>query len=288
MGTADLIPGVSGGTMALILGIYEDLISSLRKMSERATISKAVRLRFKEVLSTIDWRFLAALGIGILSAILSLSRVISWLLSSHQEFVFSFFFGLILASVYLVSQRVKRWGVQTYLSLIVGSAVAFLIVGITPASTPTDLWFIVLSGAIAVCALVLPGISGAFILVLLGKYEFILHALKEADLAIIISFVIGAAAGLISFVRVLSWLLKNVHDVTLALLSGFMLGGLRKVWPWQEVQGHETSNVLPNLRLSGGQDLTTFWSIGLIALGLIIVFLLDRPGEAKPTGQANT
>jgi putative membrane protein len=288
MGTADLIPGVSGGTMALILGIYEDLITSLKKLSERAVISKAVRLNLKGVLSATDWRFLATLGLGILTAILSLSRGIGWLLTSYQEFVFSFFFGLILASVYLVSRRVGSWDTRTYLSLVFGATFAFFIVGITPAATPEGLWFIVFSGAVAVCALVLPGISGAFILVLLGKYEVVLHALKEADVAIIFSFVVGAAAGLISFVRVLSWLLRNYHDVTLALLCGFMFGGLRKVWPWQEAQGHGSTNVLPSLSLNGGQDLAVLWSIGLIVLGLIVVLLLERPGRASPSGEVGT
>ena len=172
------------------------------------------------------------IGIGI--AIFSLARLMTYLLTNHPIAIWSFFFGLIVASALLVARQIGRWDWRTVLAFAVGAAAAWWITVATPAETPDDWWFVMLSGAIAICAMILPGISGAFILLLLGKYQYIMHAVGEFDIPVIAVFVIGAAAGIISFSHLLSWLLKHWHDVTVAVLMGFMVGSLNKVWPWKE------------------------------------------------------
>ena len=252
MGMADVVPGVSGGTIAFISGIYEELLDSIRSVDATA-LRLLLRFRLAEFWRHINGRFLlpVLLGIatampsstgrfllpvllGIAVAIFSLARLMTYLLTNHPIAIWSFFFGLIVASALLVARQIGRWDWRTVLAFAVGAAAAWWITVATPAETPDDWWFVMLSGAIAICAMILPGISGAFILLLLGKYQYIMHAVGEFDIPVIAVFVIGAAAGIISFSHLLSWLLKHWHDVTVAVLMGFMVGSLNKVWPWKE------------------------------------------------------
>ena len=233
MGMADVVPGVSGGTIAFISGIYEELLDSIRSVDATA-LRLLLRFRLAEFWRHINGRFLLPVLLGIAVAIFSLARLMTYLLTNHPLAIWSFFFGLIVASALLVARQIGRWDWRTVLAFAVGAAAAWWITVATPAETPDDWWFVMLSGAIAICAMILPGISGAFILLLLGKYQYIMHAVGEFDIPVIAVFVIGAAAGIISFSHLLSWLLKHWHDVTVAVLMGFMVGSLNKVWPWKE------------------------------------------------------
>ena len=233
MGMADVVPGVSGGTIAFISGIYEELLDSIRSVDATA-LRLLLRFRLAEFWRHINGRFLLPVLLGIAVAIFSLARLMTYLLTNQPIAIWAFFFGLIVASALLVARQIGRWDWRTVLAFAVGAAAAWWITVATPAETPDDWWFVMLSGAIAICAMILPGISGAFILLLLGKYQYIMHAVGEFDIPVIAVFVIGAAAGIISFSHLLSWLLKHWHDVTVAVLMGFMVGSLNKVWPWKE------------------------------------------------------
>jgi putative membrane protein len=278
MGAADVVPGVSGGTMAFILGIYEELITALRSFD-----TEFVRLlskgSFREALERVSWRFLVSVGVGILAAVFSLARGLSWLLVNQPVLIWSFFFGLIAASVFTVSRRVTRWGAVGFVSLFSGAALTYALVGMVPMESPETPWFLFLSGALAICAMILPGISGAFVLVLLGKYLFVLEAVNQRDVAVLGIVAAGAVFGLLSFARLLGWLFKRYHNATVALLTGLMLGSLRKVWPWKETASAEAAyqaNVLPPA-LNG----EAAWALGLALLGCLLVLLLHWLGERK-------
>lgn len=281
MGAADVVPGVSGGTMALITGIYEELILSIRSFD-----GQALRLFFRGdlrgVLGHVRWPFLCALLLGILGAIASLSKGIAWLLVHEPVLLWSFFFGLVLASVYTVGARIPRWDVSKAALALVAAVGAYVLVGLVPVETPQTPLYIFFSAILAICAMILPGISGSFILVLLGKYHHILHAVNERDLVTIVIFGCGAAVGLMSFARVLGWVFNKYHDLTLALLTGLMLGSLRKIWPWKEtlatIEGRhgklipiEEINVLPHA-MSG----EVWAALGLVVVGVVLVLALER------------
>ena len=233
MGMADVVPGVSGGTIAFISGIYEELIDSIRSVDATA-LRLLAHLRLGELWRHVNGRFLLPVLTGIAIAVFSLARLMTYLLEHHPIEIWSFFFGLIVASALLVSKQIGRWDWRTAAALAVGAAAAWWITVATPTETPDTWWFIMLSGAIAICAMILPGISGAFILLLLGKYQYIMQAVGDLNIPVIAIFAVGAAAGIISFSHLLSWLLKRWHDVTVAVLMGFMVGSLNKVWPWKE------------------------------------------------------
>ena len=280
MGSADVVPGVSGGTMAFILGIYEELINSIKDMVNPTAIQLLVRFKLKEALDVLPWKFLLAVGIGILLAILSLARFLEWMLENHPALLWSFFFGLVIASIFTVSKRVKRWGVTTTVSVVIGAIVAYIIVGLVPAKTPDTPWFLFLSGVLAICAMILPGISGAFILVLLGKYEYVLSAVNDRDILTLFIVAAGAAVGIVTFAQILGWFFKRYHDTTVAVLMGFMVGSLRKIWPWKEtvefIEHHGEQipirqiNVLPPAWTSE----VTF-ALVLAIVGFVAVFVLD-------------
>lgn len=271
MGSADVIPGVSGGTVALILGIYEELIGNLRRLSSAELWRALSRGRLREAVMLAGGPFLLALVAGIGTAVALFARLIRWLLAHQQMLVYSFFFGLILASAVLVGRRVRRWTPSLWAALGASALAAFWLVGLSPAQTPEAGWFVLLSGALAICAMILPGISGSFILVLLGKYEYVLGALAEGRWGVLLLFAVGAAAGLLSFARLLGWLLEHRRDLTLAVLTGFMLGSLRKVWPW----GAEVPPA------ASGQAACTALALALLALGALLVTALERAGSRR-------
>lgn len=234
MGAADVVPGVSGGTIAFITGIYEELINSIKSVNV-VTLKLLLKGDLAGWWKAINGTFLVSLFAGILLSVLSLVKVLSWLLANYEVLVWSFFFGLIVASAIIVARKVRQWSTPTVVALLIGAAIALYISLATPAQTPDDLWFIFLSGAIAICAMILPGISGSFILLLLRKYAYILEAAKDLDIKVLLVFIAGCIAGLLSFARLLSWMFKRYHDLTIALLTGFMLGSLNMVWPWKKV-----------------------------------------------------
>lgn len=278
MGAADVVPGVSGGTIAFIVGIYDELINSIKSIN-----GESMKLFFTgkwiAFCKQINAAFLFSIILGIGISIFSLAKVITWLLTDHPVLVWAFFFGLVLASTWFVSKDIKEWNWKTILAFIVGAAVAYYITVATPAETPTNLLFIFLCGAIAICAMILPGISGSFILVLLGKYFFIMEAVKTFNIKIILVFAAGALIGITTFSRLLSFALKHFRNITLSVLTGFMLGSLNKVWPWKEtvqtyVDSHGVvkplveTNILPNVYV---------WEAAvLMVVGFLLVYLLEK------------
>jgi putative membrane protein len=287
MGSADVVPGVSGGTIAFITGIYTELLGAIRSVDVEA-IRLLFSFRLKAFWKHINGNFLVVLLSGILFAIIALSRIVLFLLENYPELLWSFFFGLIVASAWVVGKKIDRWGPAVILAGIVGVAVAYFITVASPTQTPESYWFIFLSGAIAICAMILPGISGSFLLVLLAKYEFILGAVRDLRLGVIAAFGAGCVTGLLLFSRVLHWMLENHYNVSVALLSGFMIGSLNKVWPWKITLASYTDrhgalkplvqqNVLPGdyLQLTG-QEPYLLYAILLAVFGFVLVVLIDR------------
>lgn len=289
MGAADVVPGVSGGTMAFILGIYEELINSIKTMSSLETIKMLLSFKLKEAFTSLPWPFLLAVGLGILTAIFSLAQFLEWTLENYPALLWSFFFGLVAASIITVTKRVKQWNATAIASLVVGTIFAYILVGLVPVETPNAPWFLFLSGAIAICAMILPGISGSFILVLLGKYEYILSAVNTRDFFTLFLVAAGAGIGLVTFAQVLGWLFKRYHDLTVALLIGFMVGSLRKIWPWKEtietyVDRHgEILPLVQNNILPASVDSTVIFALVLAIVGFILVFGLDYWASAQET-----
>ncbi|MEM7034080.1 MAG: DUF368 domain-containing protein [Chloroflexota bacterium] len=280
MGASDIVPGVSGGTMALILGIYEELINSIKSV-DLTVIRLALAFKIKEVFNIIPWQFLLAVFVGIMGAIFTLAQGLEWLLENQPVYLWSFFFGLVLASGVTVRKQVSRWTPPIIISAIIAVVVSYVIVGLVPGQTPDALWFVFLSGMIAICAMILPGISGSFILVLLGKYQYVLEAVNELDILTVGVFGAGAVIGLVSFARLVSWLFNRFPDLTIAILMGLMLGSLRKLWPWKitlqtalDRHGKEVPieelNVLPPE--FGGPF---FLAVGLAIVGFTFVMTLD-------------
>ena len=281
MGASDVVPGVSGGTMAFILGIYEELIDAIKSFDLKS-LNFLVTLKIRLLLDHISWRFLLAVGIGILIAIFSLAKVLSWLLQNRPVLIWSFFLGLILASVVSVSRRIEKWHLLTWLCLLGGITGTYFLVGLVPVSTPTGPWFLFLCGAIAICAMILPGISGSFILVLLGKYQFVLGAVNDRNFVVLSIVVAGACVGIALFSRLLGWLLNRYHDLMVAILTGLMLGSLRKVWPWKEtiesivdIHGRVVPIVQANI-LPRQWNSEVFAALLLMMVGLLAVLFLDR------------
>lgn len=287
MGSADVVPGVSGGTMAFILGIYEELINSIRAAARPPFLKALLGLRIGEALKAVNAGFLIALLSGILLAVLSLAKGLEWLLENQPVYLWSFFFGLVLASVWTVSKRIPRWSPLLVGALLVGTVGAYIVVGLVPLQTPESAWYLFLSGALAICAMILPGISGSFILVLLGKYQFVLAAVNDRDLMTIAIVGAGAVVGIVTFAQVLGWLFKRYHDLAVALLTGLMVGSLRKIWPWKEVLATITdrhgaliptveANILP---ATFGSEVLI--ALGLAILGFVLVLVLDRLANQK-------
>lgn len=280
MGAADVVPGVSGGTIAFIAGIYDELINSIKSINMHS-----LKLLFTGKITAfwkaVNGNFLFALLLGIAISVFSLAKLITYLLLNEPVLVWSFFFGLVLASTWFVTKDIKGWNWKTVAGFVGGAVIAYYITVATPAETSTNLMFIFLCGAIAICAMILPGISGSFILVLLGKYFYVMEAVKTLDLVVLGVFAFGAALGITSFSRVLSYALKNFRNITLSVLSGFMLGSLNKVWPWKEVEklvsdGHEVMiehNIAPNTEVAE--------AVVLMLIGFILVYVLEKISAKK-------
>jgi putative membrane protein len=286
MGAADIVPGVSGGTMAFITGIYETLIDSLSAFNLTA-LKLVLGGEFRQAWEQVNGNFLLFLGLGIATSIISLAQIVSWLLATYPVPLWAFFFGLILASALMLMRQVSAWNSPAIMSLIAGALGALAIAVAPVVSLDFGLMGVFLAGFIAICAMILPGISGSFILILLGMYATVLNALTSLDLIFIGVFAVGAASGLLCFSRVLHWLLHKFREPTLALLTGFLFGSLAIVWPWKrvlewvldrhgELRPAQQIPVLPGEYLAvTGQDPAVVLSVALMVLGFIAVWLLD-------------
>ncbi|XOV67195.1 MAG: DUF368 domain-containing protein [Fluviicola sp.] len=285
MGAADVVPGVSGGTIAFITGIYEELIRSLNNIN-----IAALKVLFKEGIKPfwkhINGTFFVFLFGGIGVSILSFAKALKYLLKNEPVLLWSFFFGLIIASVWLIGKTIKKWDAGVITALIIGTGVAFYIATLQTKTTLGSDWYMIICGAVAICAMILPGVSGAFILVLMGAYQVLVDAIEELDFLVLGLFGIGCVIGLLTFARVLKILFEKFKELTIALLTGFMIGSLWKVWPWKnEITSkvlavhsdgkvdYATYNVLPN-DFKGDDQL--LYAILCALGGLLLIVILER------------
>ncbi len=293
MGSADVVPGVSGGTIAFVTGIYEALIDAINAVNVQF-VRRLLARQWRAAFADFPWQFLLALGLGLGVAVLTMAHFLSWALTHHETLVWGFFFGLIVASIIVVLKRVRRW-TPAALGMVALFAVAMVwLVGVTPHEMPHTPLFLFLSGALAICAMILPGISGAFILVLLGQYHYVLEAVVMQDWLTLVIVAAGCAVGLLLFARVLKWLFAHHHDLTVAALIGLMIGSLRKIWPWKltlqseiEPDGSIVPLVQQNI-LPAGLTGETLLVIGLALLGLVLVVGLEALAarrQALPAAQ---
>ncbi len=284
MGVAHIIPGVSGGTIALISGIYLEFLDSI-KSANTEFIQKLFSFKIKEALSILHFRFLSAVFLGMFVSIISLAQVASYLLSNQPVATGAFFLGLIIASALLVGKEINNWFGSGGIALVAGTFAAYHIVGMMPDATPETLWFVCFSGAISICAMILPGLSGAFVLLVMGKYAYIVGAIKNPfsveNIIIVMVFCIGCAGGLAGFSRALSYLLKKHYNTTLAVLTGLMLGSLRKIWPWKETLQtkiiHGKTYIVSEKNLIPSEiNSELIIAIGLCLLGFFLIIFLEK------------
>lgn len=297
MGMADVVPGVSGGTIAFISGIYEEFVNSLNSINAEA-FKLLFKFRIKDFWKHINGNFLMSLGIGIAISIISLSKMIIYLLENEPVLLWAFFFGLIIASILFIGKQITVWNTRVIIALVLGVVVSYYITIAEPASSPESTIYVFFSGFIAIIAMILPGISGAFILLLMGSYPTIIGAISKLSEGIttgntelliqsgslLAVFAVGAVLGLLSFSRILAWMFKNFHNTTLAVLTGFMIGSLNKVWPWKEtlstrVNSHGLEvpflqkSIMPCNFDANPQILLV---IVLAIVGFMVIFLLDK------------
>ncbi len=314
MGVANVIPGVSGGTMAFLLGIYEELIDSIRKVASMETIKNVFTFKIKKLLNTLPWKFFFALGTGILIALGSCAKLFTYLLTEYPALTFAFFFGLVAASVLVVLKKVKKWSLSRFVMFILGGGAAFLIVTLVPVATPNVWWLSFLAGMIVICAMILPGISGSFLLLVMGQFKYVWGSVailfsfgKGVSTEVLIDAVktvvflgAGCVVGLGSFVHLLNYLFKKFHDLTVAALIGFMVGSLWKLWPWKiilaysvrtetdvltvkaaEIEQYQASGdkikiLVDQNVLPASLDKMFFFALALVIIGFGIVFVMEH------------
>jgi len=290
MGAANVIPGVSGGTLALITGIYERLINAIKSF-DLVALKLLLKLKWREFAKHTDLAFIIPIGAGLLVAVLSLAKLFAYLFENYPVFIWAYFFGLVLASVYYVGKTVTRWYAATYLSFIIGTLIAVLVTVLHPAVENDNPWYLFLNGIIAIISMILPGLSGSFVLILLGNYQLIaIDAINNFDLKIIIPFALGAIIGLIAFSHILSWLFKKYRNQTIALLTGFILGSLSILWPWKkavylmqngqiiEKNGKPVVSYYEKI-LPPTYDLSFFIAILLMIAGILSIVWIEKVSE---------
>jgi putative membrane protein len=279
VGLANIIPGVSGGTIALITGIFERLINAIKSFGFDA-FKLLFSGKFKEFAIKTDLYFLISLFAGVILAIVLLARIFDYLFSQYPVYIWSFFFGLILASVYFVGKTVDKWSISVIISFIIGTALAVMFTFLSPATQNDSFLYLVLCGVVAVCSMILPGLSGSFVLILLGNYQLVaIDAINNRDIGILLPVLIGAVGGLVAFSHILSWVFKKFKDQTIATLTGFILGSLGVIWPWknpiEQLFGDKLKVVgydyfLPDLNLE------FIISFAIIIIGIVSIWLMEK------------
>lgn len=303
MGAANVIPGVSGGTIALITGIFEKLIDSIKSLD-----LKAVRLlftgKFKALSEHINFWFLVAVFLGVGISIFSLAWVLNFLFINYPVYIWAYFFGLILASVYFVGKTIGKWSWSVIISFIVGTAAALTISLLTPATENDSLWYLLVCGVVAVCSMILPGLSGSFVLLLMGNYQLVMiEAVKDVNIKVLLPVAVGAVAGLIAFSHFLSWLFKKFKDQTIAVLTGFILGSLAILWPWKhsfDINGDilpidefgafidTDGKILEDIKVFGYKQylpdsfpLVIIIAVGFMIIGILSIWLIEKFAATK-------
>lgn len=285
MGAANVIPGVSGGTIALISGIFEELIDSIKSLN-----LKAAKLfftgKFKEFAKHINLYFLVSVFLGVGVSIFSLAKLLDFLFKNYNVWVWAYFFGLILASVYFIAKTISKWNLSVILSLLIGTSIAIFITILTPASQNDNVFYIFLCGIVAVISMILPGLSGSFVLILMGNYQLVMiDSVSTLNFKILIPLIIGAVAGLISFSHVLSWIFKKFKNLTLAVLSGFILGSLGILWPWKEeisqTFGEKTKVIGYNWHIPETFNKEVVFAIIFMIIGYLSIYIIEKVASKK-------
>ncbi len=284
MGAANVIPGVSGGTIALITGIYQRLINAIKSFDHHA-IALALSFRWREFWRHVDGAFLLPLLLGVVVSIVSLAKLLEFLLATHETLTMAFFFGLILLSIYFVGKTVRQWNATSIFALLVGTAIAAGIALLTPASESSAFGYVFICGIVAICSMILPGLSGSFVLIIMGNYALVLRAVSQADIAILLPLALGCGFGLIAFSHILAWVYERFYDQTVALMTGFILGSLAIIWPWKHTLTETVvrENKPPKEVVTGYDwflpslgDSFTWIAVALIAVGALTIWLTER------------
>ena len=290
MGCADVVPGVSGGTIAFICGIYERLLNGI-KTFDITTIRLVLKGEFAAVWARVPFLFFISLGVGLVAAIATLAKLLSHLMANHPVELWSFFFGLVLGSILLLGRQTWAWKPLDWVIFAAFAFGTFTLVGLSVLATPPGLAFTFLAGAIAICAMILPGISGSYLLVIMGKYQQVLDAVNDRDFVTLGVFCLGIATGILSFVRVVSWLLKHYRHTTLIALTGVMAGALRTLWPWKEtlttrINSHGEVVPVSQTNILPGAEANIMIAIGLAIAGGLAVLLIERLAKAEQSSPA--
>lgn len=284
IGTANVIPGVSGGTIALLTGIFERLINCLKSFNITA-LRLLFKGKFKELAQHVDLWFLLAVGFGVIVAILTTAKVFDYLFEHYPVYLWSFFFGMIITSIYFVGKTIDKWNWQVILSFLLGTGIAVFIAFVKPATENSGFIYLMICGAIATCSMILPGLSGSFILIIMGNYQLVMiDSVNNLDLHILLPVVIGAIVGLVAFSHFLSWIYKNYRNITIALLTGFILGSAPIIWPWknsvitifgdkEKVIGYEY--FIPNM------DIRFATAIVIMLIGAALIILTEKMAAKK-------
>jgi putative membrane protein len=287
MGAVDIIPGISGGSVAFITGIYPTLLQSLRAI-DREAFQLLRQRRFADCWEKINGNFLAIVSTGVLTSVFLLAKLMAYLLHHHSIALWSFFFGLILMASPLMLRKITKWNAQVIISFIAGAVIMYALTRLNTMVTPPTWWLVFLTGAISIAGLLVPGVSGAFILVLIGKYQIMIHTVSKFNIPVLLVFMLGCIVGALGLTRLLSWVMDHYQNTTIALLAGFMLGSLNKVWPWRQVEQFVTFSTGEQMPVAErsvfpweyitltGKDPRVFQAILMMALGFFIVILIER------------
>jgi putative membrane protein len=279
MGIANVIPGVSGGTIALITGIFERLINAIKSFDLKA-IKLLLAGKFKEFFDYTDLGFIIAVFAGVGLAIILIARLFEYLFAQYPVYIWSFFFGLILASVFFVGRTIERWRLSVVITFVLGTALALLFTFLTPAGENDSFWYLVICGVVAICSMILPGLSGSFVLILMGNYQLVaIDAINNMRFDVLIPVAIGAAGGLVAFSHFLSWLFKKYKDQTIAALTGFILGSLGIIWPWKDEiikKFGEKEKVIGYVFHWPEINLEFFIALGIMIIGVVSIWLMEK------------
>jgi len=292
MGAADVVPGVSGGTIAFITGIYGRLLNALKSLTPMAllTLFKQGPMAFWR---EIDGRFLLTLFLGIIFSIVSLAKMVSFSLDHYPILVWSFFFGLVIASVIYLMRQIQQWRIKELVAVITGTLSAIVISLIRPVELPSEWWMVLIAGSVAICAMILPGISGSFILLLMGVYKVLIHALAEFNIILLMSFSLGCLVGLLAFSHLLSALLKYYESIVFSVLTGFLIGSLNLLWPWKQIVEttiNRHGDIIPLVQVNVTPSIYTeltaqpaFLGEAIVCLliGLVLILLLEKTAKGK-------
>lgn len=280
MGAANVVPGVSGGTIALLTGIYPTLVKCLDSLTAKETWTDLLHGRFKAFWNCVNGNFLVTLFAGVLISILSLAKLMTYVLDLYPVLTWAFFFGLIIASSWMMFRDIKGWGFKDVLFAVFGLILGVVICTLSPTETPDNYLFIFLCGAISVCTMILPGISGSFVLLILGKYDFIMGAISNLNLPVLAVFGIGCVVGLLAFAKLLDWLLEHWEKQTMLVLLGFVVGSLIKVWPWNDMQAVTDAQIL-RTGAATPVDMQIPGAVICCIAGIALVLALEKLGKKK-------